>query len=95
MTVHVTYRFSGSRNIADFGKTNRASTDGPGLLATWKGGDADRTYEVLHDDDGQERQDDSLIARLTTTQADLDANAGTLDDLCQGFGLVGHVVAKQ
>lgn len=92
MAIQVTYRFARSRQGDGLLKKNRASTDALGLLETWTSASRARSYEVLYDEDSQERQDDTLVARLTTSQADIDANQGALDDLCRTFGLARELV---
>jgi hypothetical protein len=89
MTVDVTYQFT---RAAGHLRSNRASTDAHALLHVWGTGHQERSYEVLHDEDSQVRVDDVLVARLRTTQQDVDGNRGQMDLLCNRFGLVREVV---
>jgi hypothetical protein len=89
MTFEVMYQFT--RAPGHLG-SNRASTDALALLHAWETGNQQRSYEVLHDEDSQLRVDDVLVARLRTTQQDVDANRGLMDDLCSRLGLVREVV---
>jgi hypothetical protein len=94
MTVSVIYEFTRSDGVDGFMKTNRSSTDAKGLVETWEQGAPGRKAEVLFDEDSQTgNMRDKLVARLTTSEADIDANPGALDDLCSQFGLSRQVVS--
>ena len=94
MTISVTYEFARSNDVYGFARKNRSSTDAKGLVETWVADTSDRMVEVLYDDDSQTgNMNDKLVARLTTTQADMEANPDIIDKLCMEFGLSRTVVS--
>jgi DNA processing protein len=88
-----TYKFTRSTSVNGILRTNRASTDALRVLETWKYQLASRGYDVLEDSDAQgDEQPDFLVARLTTTQTDVDASRKALDALCTEFGVAREPV---
>lgn len=83
--VEVTYRFVRDER-AGFFSSNRPSTDAIGLLLNWQAQLPTRQYEVIED------TDESIVATLRTTQADVDANQGDMDARCNRHGVSRTVV---
>lgn len=94
MGVAVIYEFSRLQGVDGMLRSNRASTDAEGLLRTWEAVLPGRSYETLYDEDAQDgRLDDVLIARLETTQQDIDSHPNAMNELCHRFVLSRRVVA--
>jgi hypothetical protein len=85
--ITATYKFTRSGDIDGFLKTNRASTDALGVLATWKGNSPSRYFEVVEDSDAQGDAPDFLVAKMSTAEADVDDSRRELDKLGFQFGV--------
>lgn len=88
MSIEVVYEFRRSNDPRFMLTNNRSSTDALALLEVWRSGHVGRSFEVLYDEDAQDGNlTDALVARLTTTPGDVEANRGVMDALCTRFGL--------
>jgi len=93
MTITVTYRFTRDQtSVAGLRSTQRVGTDAINALEQWKAGGTMRDFEILDEEHETDEDDGALIARLTTTQTDVDANRGMMDPLCNRYGVKRTVV---